>query len=41
MGILHSSGEYLLNLDADDEIKGEDTLEYLYNKILISQVDIQ
>ena len=40
MGILHSSGEYLLNLDADDEINGEDTLEYLYNKILVSQVDI-
>jgi glycosyltransferase involved in cell wall biosynthesis len=41
MGILYSSGEYLLNLDADDEINGEDTLEYLYNTILSSKVDIQ
>ena len=40
MGILYSSGEYLLNLDADDEINGEDTLEYLYNTILSSKADI-
>ena len=30
MGILNSSGEYLMNLDPDDEIKGVDSLEYLY-----------
>ena len=31
MGILYSSGEYLMNLDVDDELAGEDSLEYLYN----------
>ena len=32
MGILNSSGEYLMNLDSDDEINDNDCLEYLYNK---------
>ena len=40
MGILNSTGEYLLNLDADDEIKSTDSLEYLYNKVQNSKVDI-
>ena len=40
MGILNSSGEYLLNLDADDELEGDDSLEYLYNLTLISNADI-
>ena len=40
MGILNSAGEYLLNLDADDEINGTDNLEYLYNKVQNSKVDI-
>ena len=40
MGILNSNGEYLMNIDSDDEIKGNDTLEYLYNKTLESKIDI-
>ena len=40
MGILNSSGEYLMNLDPDDEIKDQDNLEYLYNKVKKSKVDI-
>lgn len=40
MGIIHSSGEYLINLDPDDELKDNDSLEYLYNQIKISKVDI-
>ena len=40
MGILNSSGEYLMNLDSDDEIMGYDTLEYLYNHTLKNNVDI-
>ena len=40
MGILNSSGEYLINLDPDDELKDNDSLEYLYNQIKISKVDI-
>ena len=31
MGILNSSGDYLLNLDPDDELASDDSLEYLYN----------
>ena len=40
MGILNSNGEYLMNIDSDDEIKGNDTLEYLYNKTQKSTIDI-
>ena len=40
MGILKSTGEYLMNIDPDDEIKGNNTLEYLYNKSIISKADI-
>ena len=40
MGILNSKGEYLMNIDSDDEIKGNDTLEYLYNKTRKSTIDI-
>ena len=40
MGILQSSGEYLMNMDSDDELFGEDSLAYLYNHTLISKVDI-
>ena len=40
MGILHSSGDYLMNLDPDDELVGEDALEYLYNKTIFSKADI-
>ena len=40
MGILHSSGDYLMNFDPDDELVGEDALEYLYNKTIFSKADI-
>ena len=40
MGILNSSGEYLMNLDSDDEINGNESLEYLYNQTQILKVDI-
>ena len=40
MGILKSSGEYLLNLDPDDELVSNNNLEYLYNQTLISKADI-
>ena len=40
MGILNSSGEYLMNLDSDDEINGSESLEYLYNQTKKYNVDI-
>ena len=40
MGILNSSGEYLMNLDPDDEFYDNKSLEYLYNQIIISNADI-
>ena len=40
MGILNSSGEYLMNLDPDDEIKGVDSLEYLYKQSKNFNLDI-
>ena len=40
MGILNSTGEYLMNLDPDDELEGEDNLEYLYNMTRVSHADI-
>ena len=40
MGIIHSSGNYLMNFDADDELVSQDALEYLYNKTLLSKADI-
>ena len=40
MGILHSSGKYLINLDPDDEFNSLDSLEYLYNKAIFSNADI-
>jgi len=39
MGIIHSLGEYLMNLDPDDEFAAEDSLEYLYN-LTHKKVDI-
>ena len=32
MGIIHSSGEYLINLDPDDHYNDFDDLRYLYRK---------
>ena len=40
MGILNSNGEYIMNLDPDDELAGEDNLEYLYNLTKIYHTDI-
>ena len=40
MGILNSRGEYLMNLDPDDEFKDNDSLEYLYNQTILTHVDI-
>ena len=40
MGILNSTGEYLMNLDSDDEINDNECLEYLYNKTILYNVDI-
>lgn len=40
MGILSSSGEYLLNLDSDDELKGYNTLKNLYYKAKRYNLDI-
>ena len=40
MGILNSEGEYLINLDPDDEFEGKDNLEYLYEKTKNSKIDV-
>lgn len=40
MGILHSSGQYLMNFDADDELTSSYALEYLYNKTIFYDADI-
>ena len=40
MGILNSTGEYLMNLDSDDEINDNECLEYLYNQTELFKVDI-
>jgi glycosyltransferase involved in cell wall biosynthesis len=40
MGILKSKGEYLINLDPDDELNSSNNLEYLYNTAKKSKVDL-
>ena len=40
MGILNSKGEYLMNLDPDDELQGRDNLEFLYQIANETKVDI-
>jgi glycosyltransferase involved in cell wall biosynthesis len=40
MGVYNSKGEYIMNVDPDDELEGADNLEYLYNKAKKSKVDI-
>lgn len=40
IGIISSTGEYLLNLDPDDEFKGHDNLELLYKYAKKSKSDI-
>ena len=40
MGILNSTGEYLMNLDPDDRLEGSDNLEVLYNTAKCNNSDI-
>ena len=40
MGIINSHGEYLMNLDPDDEFKGKYSLEYLYKLAKKSKIDV-
>ena len=40
MGILNSKGEFIMNLDPDDEFEGPDNLEYLYKTAKKAKVDI-
>ena len=40
MGILNSKGEFIMDLDSDDEINDSECLEYLYNQTKILKVDI-
>jgi len=40
MGILNSTGEYLMNLDPDDRLEGSDNLEVLYNTAKSNNSDI-
>jgi glycosyltransferase involved in cell wall biosynthesis len=39
MGIINSSGEYLLNLDPDDKLESNSDLKILYNKAKKSKLD--
>ena len=40
IGILNSTGEYLMNLDPDDKLIDNENLEDLYNKTYNNQVDL-
>ena len=40
MGIINSNGEYIMDLDPDDEILNENDLEFLYLNTDNSQIDI-
>ena len=40
MGIINSNGEYLMNLDPDDELNGIYVLEYLYKIAKKSKTDV-
>ena len=40
MGILNSSGKYIMNVDPDDELSNNDSLEFLYNQTIITNADI-
>ena len=40
LGIMSSSGEYLMNIDSDDNIKGFNSLKNLYNKAKRYNIDI-
>ena len=40
MGILNTTGEFIMNLDPDDLFQGENDLEYLYNITKKTKVDV-
>ena len=40
MGIINTSGEYIMNMDADDELADKENLELLYEEILKTKADI-
>lgn len=40
IGILNSKGEYLMNLDPDDELEGKNNLEYIYNIANKNKLDL-
>ena len=40
MGVLNCTGEYILNLDSDDRLYGNDSLEFLYNRAKKSDLDV-
>lgn len=40
MGIINTSGEYIMNIDADDELADKENLELLYEDILKTKADI-
>ena len=40
IGIISSSGEFLMNLDSDDELKGYNSLKNLYYKAIRYNIDI-
>jgi len=40
MGILNCSGKYIMNVDPDDELANNDSLEFLYNQTINSNADI-
>ena len=40
MGIINTSGEYIMNVDADDELADKENLELLYKEILKTKADI-
>ena len=40
MGIINTSGEYIMNMDADDELADKENLELLYEEILNTKADI-
>ena len=39
MGILNSTGEYVMNLDPDDKFEGQNNLKLLYNKVKTFNLD--
>jgi sulfur relay (sulfurtransferase) DsrC/TusE family protein len=40
MGIIHSKGDYIINLEPDDLLSNETDLEYLYSNTNNSQIDL-